>query len=436
MKTLIKNVRAVDPQVGLDAVVDILLEDGKIAQVGADLAASSAEAAAADEVRDLAGKVLLPGLVDIHVHLREPGFEYKEDVASGTRAAVHGGFTDICCMANTKPVVDTAALVEFVKDRALAADNCNVHVAGACTQGLKGEALAEMGDMDAHGAVAYTDDGRGIQDAGMMRRVMDYAVQFGHPIMDHCQDESLVDAGQVNEGVASTRLGMLGWPAAGEELHIARDIELARLTGAHLHIQHLTSAHGLDIVRKAKAEGSTVTCEVTPHHMFLTEDLIGEDYNTYLKVNPPLRTAEDAQALIAGVVDGTVDCIVTDHAPHSENEKAREFELAPFGMTGIETSVGAVLTNLVKPQVIGYDRMVELMAVNPRKIIGIDPVKIEPGSAANLTIIDPELAWTVTADDFESKAKNCGFIGANFVGRATDVYVNGVAKMRDGELVK
>lgn len=430
MKTLLKNVRAIDPQVGLDGIVDILIEDGAITQVAPSIDAT------ADEVRDLTGKVVIPGLVDIHVHLREPGFEYKEDVASGTRAAVHGGFTDICCMANTKPVVDTAALVEFVKDRAAAADNCHVHVAGACTQGLAGETLAEMGDMDAHGAVAFTDDGRGIQDAGMMRRVMDYAVQFGHPIMDHCQDESLVDAGQVNEGVVSTRLGVLGWPAAGEELHICRDIELARLTGAHLHIQHLTSAHGLDMVRAAKADGSTVTCEVTPHHLFLTEDAIGDEYNTYLKVNPPLRTAEDAQALIAGVVDGTVDCIVTDHAPHADYEKAREFELAPFGMTGIETSLGAVLTNLVRPGVISYERMVELMAVNPRKIIGIAPVSIEAGSAADLTVFDPELSWTVTEEGFESKAKNCGFVGAEFTGRATDVYVGGVAKMLNGELVK
>ena len=373
--------------------------------------------------------------MDIHVHLREPGFEYKEDIASGTRAALNGGFTDVCCMANTKPVTDTAAGVEYIKARAKEADNCNVHVAGACTQGLKGEILAEMGDMDAHGAVAFTDDGRGIQDAGMMRRVMDYAVQFGHPIMDHCQDESLVDKGQVNEGVASTRLGMLGWPAAGEEIHIARDIELARLTGAHLHVQHLTSGHGIELVRAGKAAGVNVTCEVTPHHMFLTEDAIGGDYNTALKVNPPLRTAADAQAIIDAVVDGAVDCIVTDHAPHADFEKAREFEEAPFGMTGIETSLGAVLTNLVNPGTISVSRMVELMCVNPRAIIGIEPVKIEAGSVANLTAFDMDAEWDVTEDYFQSKATNCGFTGAHFKGKATDVFVKGAAKMRDGELL-
>lgn len=430
MKTLIRNAHVVDPQIGLDSVCDVLVDGDRISQVGQGL-----DAASADNVHNVEGRYLVPGLVDIHVHLREPGYEYKEDIASGTRAALNGGFTDVCCMANTKPVVDTADGVEYVKARAAAADNCNVHVAGACTQGLRGEVLAEMGDMDAHGAVAFTDDGRGVQSAGMMRRVMDYAVQFGHPIMDHCQDESLVEGGQVNEGVASTRLGILGWPAAGEEIHIARDIELARLTGAHLHIQHITSAHGLDIVREGKARGVHVTCEVTPHHMFLTEDAIGNDYNTSLKVNPPLRTAEDAAALIEGVVDGTVDCIVTDHAPHADFEKAREFEEAPFGMTGIETSLGAVLTHLVNPGVITLQRMVELMCVNPRAIIGIEPVTIAAGSPANLTVFDLGQEWTADDDYFQSKAKNCGFAGASFKGKATDVYVNGVPKMLDGELL-
>lgn len=426
MKTLIKNAHAVDPQVSLDGICDVLIEDDRIVKVS-----DSIDAAVADVVCDATGRYLVPGLTDIHVHLREPGYEYKEDIASGTRAAVHGGFTDICCMANTKPVTDTAAGVEYIKARAAAADNCNVHIAGACTQGLKGEVLAEMGDMDAHGAVAFTDDGRGIQSAGMMRRVMDYAVQFGHPIMDHCQDESLVDAGQVNEGVVSTRLGIMGWPAAGEEIHISRDIELARLTGAHLHVQHITSAHGLDLVREGKRQGAHVTCEVTPHHMFLTEDVIGRDYNTSFKVNPPLRTAKDARALIDGVADGAVDCIVTDHAPHADFEKAREFEEAPFGMTGIETSLAAVLTNLVHPGVISVSRMVELMCVNPRAIIGIEPVSIKEGSVASLTLFDMDEQWTADESYYESKARNCGFTGYAFTGKATDVFVNGVAKMRD-----
>ena len=322
------------------------------------------------------------------------------------------------------------------KARAEQVGKCRVLVAGACSQGLKGEVLAEMGDMAAHGAVAFTDDGHGIQDAGMMRRVMDYAVQFGRTVMVHCQDDSLVGEGQVNEGVVSTRLGMLGWPAEGEELEIARDIALCRLTGCPLHIQHVTTARGLDLVRAAKAEGLPVTCEVTPHHLFLTEDDIDEAYDTALKVNPPLRTAADAAALAAGVADGTVDALATDHAPHTDWEKDREFELAPFGMTGLETALSLVLTHLVGPGTIGYDRLVELMAVAPRAILGAEPVKLEAGSVADLTVIDPAERWTVSREGFCSKAGNSGFMGVELTGRATDVYVGGYATMEEGSIVE
>ncbi len=293
-----------------------------------------------------------------------------------------------------------------------------------------------MGDMVAHGAVAFTDDGHGVQGAGMMRRVMDYASQFGRAVLSHCQDNDLVGDGQVNEGIASTRLGLLGWPAEGEEIQIARDIALCRLTGCKLHIQHVTTARGLDIVRAAKAEGLPVTCEVTPHHLFLTEDAIGDDYDTNLKVNPPLRTASDAEALIAGVVDGTVDAIVTDHAPHINFEKDREFELAPFGMIGLETSLGLVITHLIATGKISWERAVELMAANQRAILGVERVAIEAGSTADLTVIDPEVAWTVDAAEFESKASNSGFLGTKLTGRATDVYVGGYATMEDGKIVE
>ncbi len=254
--------------------------------------------------------------------------------------------------------------------------------------------------------------------------------------MVHCQDDSLVADGQVNEGVASTRLGMVGWPAEGEELEIARDIALCRLTGCPLHIQHITTKRGLDLVAAAKAEGLPVTCEVTPHHMFLTEDAITAEYQTSLKVNPPLRTAEDAAALVEGLKNGVIDAIVTDHAPHTDWEKDREFELAPFGMTGLETSLGLVLTHLVRAGVIDYGRMVEAMAVAPRAILRQEPVKIQAGSTADLTVIDPEAAWTVEVEDFCSKANNSGFIGAELVGRATDVYVGGWATMEDGAIVE
>lgn len=430
MALMLKNARVIDPQIGLDEVCDVLIRDGRVVEVGHDL-----EMPKGIE-RDLSGKILVPGLVDIHVHLRDPGQEQKEDIASGTRAATHGGFTEVACMPNTTPTIDNAQVVEYVKARAAEVGKCRVAVVGACTQGLKGETLSEMGDMAAHGACAFTDDGRGVQDSGMMRRVMDYAKQFDRVVMSHCQDEGLVGAGQVNEGAASTRLGLLGWPAAGEEIQIGRDIAVCRLTGCPLHIQHLSTARGLDMVRAAKAEGLPVTCEVTPHHMFLSEDDINSEYNTNFKVNPPLRTKQDCCALIQGVADGTVDAIVTDHAPHCKFEKDREFECAPFGMTGIETSLGLVITKLVKQGIIDWNRLVELMAVNPRSIIRAERVTFEPGSVADFTVIDPCVEWTVTEDDFESKAANSAFIGANLVGRAIDVYVGGYATMEEGAIVE
>ena len=430
MALLLKNVRAIDPQVALDEVCDIVIRDGKIAEVGQNLSIEKGE------TRDMGGKIAVPGLVDVHVHLREPGFEQKEDIASGTRAAAHGGFTAVCCMANTNPVIDNALGVEYILARAAAVGKCRVHVAGAATQGLKGEIISELGDMVAHGAVAFTDDGRGIQGAGMMRRVMDYASQFDRVVMAHEQDDDLVGEGQVNEGVVSTRLGMLGWPAEGEEIQIARDIALSRLTGCPLHVQHISTARGLEMIRAAKAEGLKVTCEATPHHLFLNEDAIGDDYNTSLKVNPPLRTQEDSDALLAGVIDGTIDCIVTDHAPHTAWEKDREFELSPFGMIGLETSLSLVMTQMVHTGLIDYNRLVEVMAINPRKVLRVEEVKLQAGSIADITIIDPDLEWTVTADSFVSKAKNSGFIGADLKGRATDVYVGGYATMQDGQIVE
>ena len=426
MALLLKNAHIVDPAAGIDGVADVLIDGERIAQVGEGIDAAGAE------VIDLTGKYLVPGLVDMHVHLREPGYEHKEDIESGTRAAAHGGFTGVCSMPNTDPVTDNGVTIEYVKSVAAAKGHCRVYPAGAMTKGLKGEIISEMGDMVAHGCVAFTDDGRGVQGAGMLRRAMDYGKMFGKTFMSHCQDEDLVGDGMVNEGVASTRLGLLGWPAAGEEIQIARDIAIAELTGAKLHIQHISTAHGIELVREAKAKGLPVTCEATPHHMFLTEDAITGTYDTCLKVNPPLRTADDAAALVEAVADGTVDAIATDHAPHADWEKSREFELAPFGMTGLETSLGLVLTNLVKTGKIGYDRMVELMAIGPRRILGLEQVTIAAGSLADITVFDPEATGTVDEADFESQAKNSGFKGAELTGRATDVFVGGVATMRDG----
>ena len=270
----------------------------------------------------------------------------------------------------------------------------------------------------------------------MMRRVLDYASMFGKAVMVHCQDEALVGEGQVNEGVVSTRLGMLGWPAEGEEVEIARDIMLCRLTGCPLHIQHISTKRGLDLVRAAKAEGLPVTCEVTPHHLFLCEDDIDSTYNTSLKVNPPLRTAEDAAALVEGVKDGSVDCIVTDHAPHTAYEKAREFELAPFGMVGLETTLGLMVTNLVSTGALTWSQLVELMAVNPRRVLNVEQVSIQPGMTADLTVIDPDVEWTVDPAEFASKAQNSASQAPSSRAVRPDVYVGGYATLEDGQIVE
>lgn len=430
MKSLIKNVRVIDPALSLDEVADILIDGQTIAQVGKNIECADAE------IFDRDGCIAVPGLVDIHVHLRDPGQEYKETIETGTAAAAHGGFTGICSMPNTNPTTDNATTIDYVLDKAAQAGHCRVYPSGACTKGLKGESLSEMGDMVLHGAVAFTDDGRGVQNSGVMRRVMDYAKMFNKVVMSHCQDEDLVGPGQVNEGVVSTRLGLAGWPATGEELQIQRDIALSELTGCPIHIQHITSARGVELVREGKACGIQVTCEVTPHHLVLNEDDITTTYNTNLKMNPPLRSKADNAALIEGIKDGTIDCIVTDHAPHADHEKAREFELAPFGMTGLETSLGVILTYLVDPGLITYNELVELMAIIPREILRLDQVTLKQGSVADITIFDPEVTWTVQSDDMYSKSHNSGFLGYTLKGRATDVFVGGTVTCKDGVVVE
>lgn len=430
MKSLIKNVRVIDPALSLDEVADILIDGQTIAQVGKNIECADAE------IFDRDGCIAVPGLVDIHVHLRDPGQEYKETIETGTAAAAHGGFTGICSMPNTNPTTDNATTIDYVLDKAAQAGHCRVYPSGACTKGLKGESLSEMGDMVLHGAVAFTDDGRGVQNSGVMRRVMDYAKMFNKVVMSHCQDEDLVGPGQVNEGVVSTRLGLAGWPATGEELQIQRDIALSELTGCPIHIQHITSARGVELVREGKARGIQVTCEVTPHHLVLNEDDIATTYNTNLKMNPPLRSKADNAALIEGIKDGTIDCIVTDHAPHADHEKAREFELAPFGMTGLETSLGVILTYLVDPGLITYNELVELMAIKPREILRLDQVTLKQGSVADITIFDPEVTWTVQSDDMYSKSHNSGFLGYTLKGRATDVFVGGTVTCKDGVVVE
>jgi dihydroorotase len=432
MALLLKNARCFDPEAGLcDQLQDILIRDGLIVEVGEPGSVTLPKG----ETVDLAGKLLLPGLIDIHVHLRDPGQEYKEDIASGGRAAAKGGFTAVLAMPNTIPTCDSGSRVAYVLEKAREATKTRVYVAGSLTRGLKGESLSEMGDMVAVGASAFTDDGRGVQDSGMMRRAMDYALTFGKPVLSHCQDEQLSSGGVINEGIASTRLGLTSWPDAAEEVQIARDIALSELTGCALHLQHLTTKGGLKLVSAAKAKGLKVTCEVTPHHLFLTEDAIGETYDTNLKMNPPLRTFTDAEALREALKTGTIDCIASDHAPHAAHEKNLEFELAPFGTTGLETSLALVITNLIEPGLISWLDLVRLMAHSPRKILGLDAVSLVSGSVADLTVIDPDLQWVVGEDGFESKSANSAFLGQRLKGRATDVFVGGYASLRDGLVV-
>ena len=419
MAMLLKNARVIDPQVELDCVCDVLVEDGKIAQVGEGIAAEGAE------VKDLTGKVLVPGLVDMHVHLREPGYEFKEDIASGTRAAAHGGFTGVCSMSNTDPVADDGAVIEYVKSRAAEVGKCRVYPSGAITHGLKGEIIAEMGDMVAHGAVAFTDDGKGVQDAGMMRRAMDYGKMFGKVFMAHCQDNGLVGDGQVNEGVVSTRLGMLGWPAAGEELEIARDIQLCELTGCPLHIQHITTAKGLEMVRKAKESGLPVTCEVTPHHLFLTEDALTDAYETNLKVNPPLRTPTDVAAMREAVKTGVIDMLATDHAPHAAHEKETPFDEAPNGFTGMDLAL-TITYGLVREGVLTEADLIRLWATEPARVFNLPVNTFEPGAPADFFLFDPELEWQVTPETLYSKSHNTPWLGKSLKGRVSAHWIGGV----------
>lgn len=429
MALLLKNGRVVDPAAGLDEVCDVLVEDGVIAEVGRDLSLADGE------MIDCTQKVVLPGLVDAHTHLREPGREDEETVASGTRAAAHGGFTAVCAMANTDPVCDTAAGVRFLAERARERGAVRVHVIGAVTAGQHGETLAEIGDMAAAGAVAFSDDGHPVSTARMMRVAMDYLKAFGRTLVSHAEDATLSAGGAVNEGAVSTLLGLPGWPAAAEEIAVARDIRLAELTGCRLHLAHLSTAGSVALLRDAKRRGLPVTGEVTPHHLFLDETALG-GYDTNLKMNPPLRTAEDREALVAAVCDGTVDCIATDHAPHARHEKEREFELAPFGTVGLETALPLVITHLVDAERLAWSDVARLMAHGPRAALGLPSVTLAAGSAADITIVDPEARVEVTEEWLVGTSKNSAFLDQRLLGKASDVLVGGRFALRNGKVVE
>jgi dihydroorotase len=408
---------------------DILVEDGVIAAVGKNLKAKAKDA----EVLDCTGCVVMPGLVDVHVHLREPGREDEETVASGARAAVAGGFTDIASMANTSPVADNGSVIEYVRRCSTGAGGARVHPVGALTKGLAGQELAEMGDMARSGAVAFSDDGNTPASARMMRRGLEYAKGLGLPVLAHCMDPALGQGGAMREGLVGTRLGLPGIPAAAEAAIVAREIELCELVGTPVHIQHISAARSLDLIRTAKARGLPVTCEVTPHHLFL-EDSACEGYDPVYKVNPPLPTQEDRMALLEALIDGDIDCIASDHAPHAPHEKELEFEEAPFGLVGLETTLPLVVSELVKPGRLSWPALVELMAHGPRRILGLEDVRFSAGAPADVTVVDPELVMRV-GDRWHSKSRNCPWWGRELSGWARHVVVGGEARLRDGALV-
>jgi len=422
---LIRGGRVVDPAQGIDRVDDVLLRDGRVAGIGA-------AATRADETIDATGLVVAPGLIDMHVHLREPGREEDETIESGTRAALAGGFTSVACIPNTEPPIDTQGAVEFIHQKAARADTCNVFVVGCVSRDRAGKELAEIGQLVEAGAVAFSDDGAPVYDAELMRRAFEYCRMFDKPILAHEEVLELSHGGVMHEGLVSLVLGLTGMPKAAEEVMIGRDIALAEATGGRLHVMHVSTAGGVDLIRAAKARGARVTAEACPHHFTLTdESLRGFDSN--FKMSPPLRTAADVEAIMAGIVDGTIDCIATDHAPHAREKKMLELDRAPFGILGLETAVGLSVTRLVAPGRIGWPRLIEAMSTLPARILGIDRGSLAAGTVADVTLIDPALSWKVDVNTFRSKSVNSPFHGWTLQGRAVATIVGGRVKYRLGQ---
>jgi dihydroorotase len=402
---LVKNGRVVDPANGVDAVQDVLVEGGTITRVGPKLPAPEGA-----EIVDATGKVVCPGFIDIHVHLREPGYEYKETVATGTRAAAAGGFTAVCCMANTDPVNDNRSVTDYILARARSEGVVRVYPIGAVTRGLRGDELAELAELAEAGCVAFSDDGKPIMNAALYRHAMEYVLPFGVPVISHAEDAHLARGTSMNEGVVSTELGLDGAPAAAEDVMVARDILLAELTGAHVHIAHLSTAGAVRLVRDGKSRGVHVTAEVTPHHLVLTEDAVRE-YDPNTKMSPPLRTKRDTEALVEGLVDGTIDCIATDHAPHALSEKEGEFDYAAFGIVGLETAVAVLLDRLVRPGLVTLPTLVARMSSDPAGLLNLPGGRLTAGAPADITILDLEAEHVVEPARFRSRSRNTPFGG-------------------------
>src|SRR5688500_8001492 len=422
MKLSLKGGRIVDPAAGRDGSFDVLIDDGRIARVEKDLPVDGAEVFA---VRP--GWIVAPGLIDMHVHLREPGHEHKETVATGGAAAVAGGFTAVACMPNTDPVNDHAGITRSILQKAADARLVRVYPIGAGSMGSKGQQLSELADQQSAGCVAVSDDGRPVATALLMRRALEYAGMLGVPVIDHCEDPSLKGEGVVHEGYCASRLGLRGIPGIAESLMVERDVSLAELTGAHVHIAHMSARQSLRAVRGGKERGARVTCEVTPHHFVLTDEALDGEikYDTNLKMNPPLREAADRDALLEGLADGSIDAIATDHAPHHSDEKLVEFDHAPFGIAGLETAVALVFDRLVHPGRIGLLRAIELLSTNPAKLLNVPGGTLGEGAPADVTILAPDLAVTIDAAALRSKSKNTPFGGWQLRGGVVATFVGG-----------
>jgi dihydroorotase len=435
---------AVDPANNFDSIADLLIVAGKISAIGQNLSAP-----ADTEVFDATGKIVCPGLIDLHVHFREPGQTAKENIASGTAAAARGGFTSVVCMPNTSPAIDNAGTVALIRDRAAQEGIVNVFVTGAITKGIAGEELSPIGSLKKAGVVAITDDGHCIQNNELMRRACEYAKMFGLPVMDHCQDYSLVTDGVMHEGYWSTALGLRGWPSAGEEMIVARNILLAELTGTKIHCQHLSAAGSVALLREAKKRGVPISGEACPHHFTLTDAAVAgsekfwaEDgkslsksqagelpewpsYDTNFKMNPPLRSAKDREAILEGLADGTIEILCSDHAPHCDYEKEVEFDYAPFGITGLETELALSLMQLVHTKRISLTGLIAKYTVNPARLLGLNKGTLAVGVDADVTVFDPDCEWIFQAGDSASKSKNSPFFHWKLKGKAVATFVNG-----------
>jgi len=417
-KLLLSGARVVDPEQEAIIEQDVLIVGNKIEKIADNISRDGVKKI------DLSDKLILPGLIDLHVHLREPGFKHKETIATGTEAAAKGGFTSVVCMPNTNPVLDSEPLIESVVKRSKEQGVVNVFPVGAITKGSQGEELAEIGSMNEAGIVAISDDGNPVMNSEMMRLALQYASDFDLPVISHCEDENLAGTGVVHEGYYSTITGLDPIPASAEETMVARDICLAQETDSHVHIAHISTKGAVQLVREAKAKGVPVTCEVTPHHFSLTDRAI-TSFNTATKVNPPLRSKEDVAAIKEGLKDGTIDVIATDHAPHAGSEKDVEYDYAPFGISGLETALGLVITELINPGILSWTDAVSKLTSNPGDLLGLERGRLEEGALADLIVIDPEQSWEVVPEEFASKGKNTPFAGVELTGQNLLTIVDG-----------